>query len=583
MVRLMKVLAKFLLAAAGIGWAAGFVNTGFSRETDRRNTDDLAPSCHFERALCGYLHPNGETAIGPRFDWADEFSEGRARVGIKGRYGFIDRSGDFVVPAIYDAVSTYWNGFAQVRKEGKTALLDAQGAVAVPADYDVIVPLDDRRFLVGTDAQGADPGHLDFRLEVELRTANYSFLDSTTGAATQPVSARVHFLTADLGSRLWLETGRKYYLTDTDGRRLSEGFDYGGPLYRGRAIVKREGRTGAVDVDGNIVVPLRFGHIFPFADTWAVFCEGPFGKGKCGYVDRNGAVMIDARFDSASPFVDDRAKVRRGENELVINRSGVPIERETGCRGGVVGEKHDGGYRIVDTDGRPVNGETYPFAHLQCGEPPHVCKTDRQCGYLRDDGTLIAGRYFWSISKFFDGVAAVWPSEGAFAIIDRDGAFILEPMRPKAKIFGLGNGRVGYETSDGRVLIDRKIAEALARDPSPLLWQPEGPARCRDDGVAIVDKGASIVFEDKQGAPFLEGRFDFATCFKEGTAWVALPDRRQWCRITKKGTILPETCRCEQPLIMFLVPPPPTGLPCYEEGLQIVRRAFKGSRVGVFR
>lgn len=45
----------------------------------------------------GYIDSTGKFVIEPRFNWAGEFSEGLARVGIGGKGGVIDRTGKVVV------------------------------------------------------------------------------------------------------------------------------------------------------------------------------------------------------------------------------------------------------------------------------------------------------------------------------------------------------------------------------------------------------------------------------------------------------------------------------------------------------
>jgi hypothetical protein len=556
------------------GATACLANTALSQEdATHKSSEALIPSCQFERALCGYVDENGETAIAPQFDWADRFFEGRARIRSEGLYGFIDESGEEVVPAVYDSVSTYWNGVAQVRKDGKTALLDSAGKVLVRAAYDFIVPLDDDHVLVSAAGNAREPRGLEFRPVTGLPKGDLAILNLRTGKKTEPVFAGARFLSESLGSPYWLEIDRKYYLTNTEGHRLSEGFDYGGTLFSDRAIVQRSGRYGAVNAEGAIVVPLRFDFISGYAwDKWARFREGPRQGGKVGYIDRDGNVMIEARFDQAGPFENDKAEVRIGENDFQIDRNGAIVGGNGGCQDGLTREKHDSGYRILGPNGHPINDETYSYVRLECGKPTIVCKSSRRCGYLRRDGTLVAGRYFWDVASFFDGVAGVQPAEDLFGIIDQDGDFILEPMQHKVQIFVTGNYRSGFFSGDGNVLIDRQVAEALAKDSSPLLWTPTGRARCRDDGVSIVEEGQSITFNDKWDRPFIKGQFDYAACFREGVAWVAIADRQQWCQITKKGTILTATCRCEQPLIAVEhFGPRPKEISCYSHGLEIVR------------
>ena len=544
----------------------------------RRSGDSLIPSCQFDRALCGYADRNGTTIVPPQFDWADRFFDGRARVRSRGLYGFIDEAGEPVVPPIYDTVSPFWNGFAQVRKDGRTALIDTAGRILVPADYELIIPLDREHALVSPAKElpnrpgAATPNEFqlqpstlslikaaryrqthktpDFRGTAIIGSKRWSLLNMRTGEKTDPVRAGVLFLTDKLGSPYWWIVDGKYYLKDASGTRLTDAFDRGSLLYRDRAIVSRNGRMGAIDSEGTVVIPLVFDHIIAFShDDWSVFRKGPRGGGKYGFVDRNGNVVIEARFDYVLPFKNGRTKVRVGPKEFQIDRSGSTIAGTGGCQDGLTRRFGDKGQYIAGADGQPINDQTYIYVGLNCGEPTLVCKPRQRCGYVDRDGALIAGRYFRSAKPFFDGVAVIKPSEDQIAIIDREGRFILQPMHPKVEIFTTGSQRTGFVSSQGRVLIDRKVAEALARAPSPLLWSPKTRPRCREDGVSIVENGQSIAFLDQAGRPFIRGRYDYATCFRQGAAWVAIPDRREWCQITKSGQILRETCRCHQPLI----------------------------------
>ena len=67
----------------------------------------------------GFIDKSGEYAIYPQFNWAFIFHEGLAAVGIgdinEGRYGYIDRSGKYIInPQFGDAMS-FSNGLARVR------------------------------------------------------------------------------------------------------------------------------------------------------------------------------------------------------------------------------------------------------------------------------------------------------------------------------------------------------------------------------------------------------------------------------------------------------------------------------------
>jgi WG containing repeat len=75
----------------------------------------------------GYADPMGKSRIPPRYDGADGFSEGRARVLMNGRFGFIDTSGAMVIPARFAWASAFRGGYASVWTGTDWNYLDLEG------------------------------------------------------------------------------------------------------------------------------------------------------------------------------------------------------------------------------------------------------------------------------------------------------------------------------------------------------------------------------------------------------------------------------------------------------------------------
>lgn len=78
--------------------------------------------------LYGFADTEMNTAIEPRFLWADDFREGRAVVETAGGLGLIDKCGREVIPAEYDDVCyDIHDGTSLVRKAGREAVFDYDG------------------------------------------------------------------------------------------------------------------------------------------------------------------------------------------------------------------------------------------------------------------------------------------------------------------------------------------------------------------------------------------------------------------------------------------------------------------------
>lgn len=90
-----------------------------------------------------YLNMNGEIEIKPKFDKANDFSEGLAciRIGDKktGKWGYIDKTGKVVIETIYDKKSDFSEGLACVRtgdkKTGKWGYIDKTGQFIIEAKF----------------------------------------------------------------------------------------------------------------------------------------------------------------------------------------------------------------------------------------------------------------------------------------------------------------------------------------------------------------------------------------------------------------------------------------------------------------
>jgi hypothetical protein len=78
-----------------------------------------------------------------RYDWVDNFSEGRAIVQLNGKYGVVDLEGNEVVPLLYDWVNNFSEGRARVKLDGRRGVVDLDGNVVLPCWYKNIERLTD--------------------------------------------------------------------------------------------------------------------------------------------------------------------------------------------------------------------------------------------------------------------------------------------------------------------------------------------------------------------------------------------------------------------------------------------------------
>lgn len=95
----------------------------------------------------GFINASGEEVIAPQYNYAKDFSEGFAAVGVIENdimhWGFINKKNEVVIPMLYDRVQNFKNGLSMVELNGKWGLIDKTGKIIIPTKYDWISDFSD--------------------------------------------------------------------------------------------------------------------------------------------------------------------------------------------------------------------------------------------------------------------------------------------------------------------------------------------------------------------------------------------------------------------------------------------------------
>ena len=75
----------------------------------------------------GYANAQGEIAIYPQFERAENFNEGLAAIYQDGKWGYIDQTGKIVIKPQFDYAKYFDNGVATVRKGSMRFIIDTKG------------------------------------------------------------------------------------------------------------------------------------------------------------------------------------------------------------------------------------------------------------------------------------------------------------------------------------------------------------------------------------------------------------------------------------------------------------------------
>lgn len=335
------------------------------------------------RTLTGYLDSSGNLVIPPRFERAEPFDDGVARVEVRdcrSGVGAIDRSGKFLIPPVFDEVFPFGaNGVARVQRGERFGFVDRDGAQVTPVRF----------------SDAGDFGESDLALAREPESGLYGYIDSDGEWRIAPRFADARSFREGLaGVR---ESDEWWRVIDESGEqfwkfRSSQPIDF----FDGVAFVRpqRGGLTGLIRRTGEWVAPPKFTTARSFHENRAAVASRDVDRGRSYYfIDSSGRRVGDEIFDTYYPFRAGLAPVRRKGRWGVIDHAGElilePKYEWTGVGDDGVALRPDGElYTYVDREGNPLAG-----------------------GYLR-------------ARNFVDGTGSVLTKDG-WGVIDLDGEWVI--------------------------------------------------------------------------------------------------------------------------------------------------------------
>ena len=144
----------------------------------------------------------------------------------------------------------------------------------------------------------------------------------------------------------------------------------------GLASLSKDGRFGAIDKTGRVIIPHRYDALWPFSEGLAVFEQHGFS----GYIDLAGNEVIPAKFVAATGFNNGYAVASNGTKAMLIDRSGNPIQGADTINLDAYYIEHDDGFVTTHTPGEYITivvDGVYGFGKLYYDPPlPEVSEID---------------------------------------------------------------------------------------------------------------------------------------------------------------------------------------------------------------
>ena len=246
-----------------------------------------------------------------------------------GAWGYIDAAGQVVVEPRFEAAEPFADGLAKVTLDGQPAFIDSTGAVVLRPDVST-----DRRGAPGRAVRSFSGGRA---AASPSDTPLWGFVDTTGTYVIEPQFATAYSFA---NGRAAVEKNGAFGYINRDGEMVIEPrFENARRFGNGRApvLVTRAGRErwGYTNRSGEMVIEPRYAGALPFSEgRAAVNTSDDEFEGEYHFINPSGETVIEASsfsFSRARPFSGGLAPVKGGFDDAwgYVNREGeVVIDHE---------------------------------------------------------------------------------------------------------------------------------------------------------------------------------------------------------------------------------------------------------------
>ena len=292
----------------------------------------------------GYIDHQGKIIIRPSYIWAEDFRHGLGTVYACGHYLSIDASGTL------QPLRIALPGEFEVQKKG-----DKVGFVNEHGQFKIKPTFDDALFFSEGMAAVKIKGKWGFidtngKLVIEAKFENaYYFTEVVAVAELQGVG---------------------HVLIDKSGNVLASDLESTQSISEGRVPVERNDKTGYLDLQGKVIIPIVYDGGLSFSEGLAAVEKDD----KWGYIARDGKLVIPFEYDTAGLFGNGLAPIKMGKRSGFINKAGALVFE----------------LPFMSASGFATNAE--PSGHGNAGTPVSSFWTDENFfGYVDTSGHVIWG------------------------------------------------------------------------------------------------------------------------------------------------------------------------------------------------
>ena len=353
---------------------------------------------------------------------------------------------------------------------------------------------------------------------IAIETIKYGFIDSNNNEIIPCIYDGVSGINRVIAnSGLYLDGVIKFW-SSFQPIEKKPGF------HEGVACVKKDGKWGAIDKSGNVVIPFEFTELEAFNDDLA---KAQKNNGKYGFIDKQGNIVVPFIYDCVGYFYNGYAMV--GNNDTgkygFIDRQGnlvVPMiyDDVSDFHEGMaaVFNKTDdynfGSYGFVNTQGQQVVPMIYNDAgHFSNGLAPVAIPNERFSrdkgqklyGYIDKNGNMVIKPQYSEANPFYEGLANVTVNSRAIVGSFGDGSELVKFDEPEMSgyidiygnnVIALSKNYPSYSNGTenfayGTAVVYKKDTDEYVRIKNPLA-------------VSVIVNGNTIKFD--QPPIIIDGR-----------------------------------------------------------------------------
>lgn len=320
--------------------------------------------------------------------------------------------------------------------------------------------------------------------------------------------------------------------------KIGETYDNAKDFSEGFAAVKKDGKWGFIDTNGNMVIEPKYIAVWSFSEGLAAV---QIQDGKWGFINTEGNEVIKPQFDAAWYFSEGLAVIKQGKYFGYINTSGeIVIEPKYTDAINFTAEitavqKDEDKYGFIDKKGNEVTNFIY-YEKTEFSDGLAEIFVKYESGFIDESGNTVIEMVLDDAKSFSENLCA-FSKEGKWGYIDKSGKEVIAPAYASAEEFSEGMAVVesdrlfGYITSDGTLVIPTEYAAAYSFSES------FGRVKLSSDN----EKGNTndFIFIKKDGTKAFDKTFKYAKDFSEGYAASAIAENK-WGLIDKDGNTVIE-------------------------------------------